>query len=209
MVEPAESMESSSIESRGSIRESRRLMVGLVVGVLLVAGIVGAAWATKGSGHEGGAGTAARSEPNVPVEPTVAPPVSSTTVSNPTTTTAHIDTFANPSDGPDDTPPVTGFSGTPGRPITALEDGSVFDPSWRASIELGCGSTPELRRVTSLTAETAGRGEALFYQAEPEGRLNPVEIGMEFPVGSEFAWSVQNILLGPWPVGEVVDACQG
>lgn len=109
--------------------------------------------------------------------------------------------------GDDDIAGNPGSVGDLDNPITALEDGSTFDPAWGAEVTLGCGDDDATRVVEAFNPETNERGTAALYLQEVGGRLHLLEVGSPVPADASLAWAIQGIQLGPWPVDIVTDSC--
>lgn len=123
--------------------------------------------------------------------------------------------MADPAIDNQDNPTIgTGSVGNLDAPIGALEDGSTFDPLWRAEVTLGCGGDASTRTVESFDAETNDRGDPVLYRMWPNssgsGGFNaePATVGSVIPVENGLHWAVAGILLGPWEVDIVTDTCE-
>lgn len=130
-------------------------------------------------------------------------------VSSTGASSATITTEATNFDGNDE-PPREGSVADLENPIAILEDGLTFDPEWRADITLTCGPDPETRIITDFDVNTNDRGTAALYQQTPSGggfAAEPATVGSVVPVDVDLAWSIPGILLGPWRVDTITDAC--
>lgn len=105
---------------------------------------------------------------------------------------------------------VSGSVGDPDNPIGILEDGSTFDPEWKAHVTLDCGSDPDSRTISGFDARTNSRGNPVLYGLTPSGggrALEPLEVNSIVPKDTTFAWAIDGILLGPWEVDSTTDTC--
>ncbi|MEZ5407346.1 MAG: hypothetical protein R2761_04925 [Acidimicrobiales bacterium] len=104
------------------------------------------------------------------------------------------------------TPTVPPHYTVPPTSVTAPVPG--YDQAWTASATLACGDTADSRRVTSFRAVTNGAGPANVMAWDPaSGLIQQLAVGDEFPVTHVLSWSIQGVLLGPWPVPQVTDGC--
>jgi hypothetical protein len=147
--------------------------------------------------------------------PATTPPESveqTTTIAAPATdSTAHLETTMAPDPVDADVePPRAGSKADLENPIGILEDGSTFDPQWRADVTLACGPDSDTRTIAVFDANTNDRGAPALYQQQPSGggfALQPATVGSMVPVDVDLAWSIPGILLGPWRVDSITDGC--
>lgn len=97
--------------------------------------------------------------------------------------------------------------------ICILPGDAIFDERWVATVTIECGSESSTRRLVAFEAETAGYGEPVLSLGEvrADGSVRytvwPV-VGDEFNAERfNFSWNIQNVLLGPWEVDEIIDTC--
>lgn len=91
------------------------------------------------------------------------------------------------------------------------------DPAWRAEVTLGCGITGSSRVVQSFEAGVNPDQTALLYLTRPQaggvGFVEVLSVGSDVPVpaegsiGTNLAWSILNVFLGPWRVDRIIDNC--
>lgn len=110
----------------------------------------------------------------------------------------------------DGVPPREGSVADLENPIQILEDGLTFDPEWRADITLTCGPDPETRTIAVFDVNTNNRGTAALDRMEPSNggfAHEPVTVGAVVATDVDLAWRIPGILLGPWRVDTIIDAC--
>lgn len=98
---------------------------------------------------------------------------------------------------------------TPTTPVSS-EPAVPFDPEWAATVTVSCGSTPDSRTVEAFDATTNGAGDAVLYRGEHAGAgaVFTIDLGEEVPEQANFLWGINLVLLGPWPVTEIIDTCE-
>ncbi len=124
------------------------------------------------------------------------------TSSGPSTTDAPVQDHEQ-----DDAPSRKCAVGDPADPCHLLDNGTTFDPKWRAAVTLGCGETPDTRVILTFEPETNDRGTATLMWSEPSGRVFQLEVGSEVPSSGRLGWALHGYFLGPWDVDEVADTC--